>query len=282
MQLQDFGEALSTISIWLLPERIPLGIRLAVLSALLAAGAIVAARALAGTRLSAVVNHLRANDLALCLLGFGLSYLAVLVISRSLAARWLPFDYRLLSPLYVLAVIGVPAMLWRVTRKSQPGSVVRRLSVLACLVFCGLSAVRIALWWDNEERLEYGSRTWATSETLALVRDLPPRVTIYSNVPDAIYFAAGRETNTLPRTTVASTGEPRPASDREREVVRSALEQGALILWFDRPAREHLVGTEADMRSSFDVALLASTQDGRIYGRAGRAPALRSQAALPD
>jgi hypothetical protein len=130
----------------------------------------------------------------------GVLYLAMLATSRVAADPNIPFDDRLLSPLILLAELGlvIGATIWW---RRTPVRLARLAVVVAGVVWATASArvVRERVVDALRDGEDFASADWRFSPTVAWVRDSARAVTLYTNWPAAVYFHAGRASHELPR-----------------------------------------------------------------------------------
>ncbi len=194
-RLSIYGEITSTLregwrttSAWLVPGMSEVwGIFVGVGVAILIAVAIWESRPLRERLAPAMAALL----LAVC-------YLGLVLASRLIADPGIPLDDRLMSPLLVLLEI---AMVLIVAPAWQGWPRVARAMV----------AVLVALWWGAALRVSAGSARyavqtgndfaedcWRDSPLVAWVRANGAGHALYTNVPEALYFHAGRMSHELP------------------------------------------------------------------------------------
>lgn len=121
--------------------------------------------------------------LIVCLVG-------VTVVSRLFADPNIPFDERILAPVFVLAEVAtVIALPWapRITK------VLLGAWLIASAVISA-GDIRAALDDGND----FAGSDWRDSPTVAWVRDSAPGRTLYTNWPVVLYFQAGRSSHGLP------------------------------------------------------------------------------------
>ena len=132
-------------------------------------------------------------------------YAVVVVLSRLGADRWIPFSYRLLAPLFVLAEVVVAVALagWIHERRQSP----RRLVAALAVAWITLSLLVSSLRSFNFMRtgLYFGEARWTESELMRWVRTSGRAYALYSNWPTPIYFHAGRPARELPTAANADT-----------------------------------------------------------------------------
>jgi len=141
-----------------------------------------------------VIDHViaAAATLAAC-------YVVVLLASRLLADPDIPFDNRLLVPLFVLVAIIAGAAIrawWEIARAWT-----RVICAAAVLLWLGASLVVSAdeVSWALENGEDFAQRQWTESPLLEWARANASKRTLYSNWPAAVVFHLHRASHELPR-----------------------------------------------------------------------------------
>jgi len=220
-QISLYGEITSTLregwrttSAWLVPGMGEVwGIFVAAGVAVLIGVAIWEARPLREQQAAAMAAVL----LAAC-------YLALVLASRLIADPGIPLDDRLMAPLLVLvevAMVLIVAPAWR----GWP-------SFAKLLV-----AVLVTLWWGAALRVsvisgryavttgnDFAEDCWRDSPLVAWVRANGGGRALFTNVPEALYFHAGRLSHELPDDADATTG---------AAFVDTLVRRNALVVDFD-------------------------------------------------
>ncbi len=128
-----------------------------------------------------------------------LSYLVVLVISRSFFDERIPMDERLLSPIFAMGLILLLwffSRQWKAQKWYEMGVIV--ILILAVLVTNGTRSIQMVQSYHSQGR-GYASARDHISETYTYLRNRPS-TPIYSNAFAAIYFWTGRVTYSIPPT----------------------------------------------------------------------------------
>jgi hypothetical protein len=142
-----------------------------------------------------------------CLTVVGAAYVPALIVSISTIDPLTPLDFRLLAPLYPIAVVLASAAVviaWRASPTFAPvlGAGVKALCA-ASLLLMGWSYLDRTVAWARVNhadgyRLHYHARPWHESDVTAALRRLPPDALIWTNVNDAVYLHTGRVVYKLP------------------------------------------------------------------------------------
>jgi hypothetical protein len=174
-------------------------------------------------------------------------YVAVLGAATSLLDANVPWDDRILSPLFVATVILGAAAVDRVLTMGFARGAAAPASWLAPIVilFIAVWVVGIAVRSANylaagyDEGLGFRHRVWRQSQTVERLGSLAPETAIYSNSPEAIYLYTGRAARFLPRKEFYMDDRPNPSFDAELADLQQTLHESAgAIVYFDAiPAR---------------------------------------------
>ena len=257
-----FGDTLamgySTVVAWLVPltsdDTLPARslvalLVLAALTLVVARGAIAARRAPAASVLAALAT------LSVC-------YIAVLVASRLLADPGIPFDERILVPLFLFAAIAIAiavAAWWRSAGRIARVAVA---VLLAAWLAASLRASEDDVEWLLENGSDFAQAQWTGSPLLAWARTNASRQPLYSNWPAAIVFHLHRPAHEVP-------------NDSTEALLRAFADtvrvRGGVVLAFDVPSPDQ-IGVAALGRAP-GLHAVARLADGTVF--AAEAPATR-------
>ncbi len=201
----DFGATLlegwHTLQAWLVPGAPPSATRAGLAIALLGALVALVAR---GARMAR-----RASPFALRLLaGTGLvaaSYTALVTFSRLFADAAIPFDDRIVSPLFLLATVAVATAIgvqWGTMRLGL------RTAVVVAAGFWCLASARVTLRELRGLRVDgwgYASAEWIGSDLRKWLLTNGAGYELYSDNPPSLYSLTHRSSRSLPETTDAET-----------------------------------------------------------------------------
>lgn len=193
-------QARDTLAEWLVPllsdSVLQRSIALA-LTVTLAVFVILAASDTSGNRL----KQLRIGGVSALLAASSLlaaCYVVVIVASRAFVGGTIPFDWRILAPLIVLAEIEIVTAVgywWRAYRFP-----VRAMITVVALAWLGAAAtatVNDAVYAATDGS-DFANRSWRDSPLTAWVRANASGHPLYSNWPPALYFYASRIARELP------------------------------------------------------------------------------------
>ena len=253
----DFGETLatgvSTVVAWLVPltsdDTLPGRSWIAL--GLLAALSFAISR---GTR---VVRGTPASDALAAVATLGVCYVVVLVASRLLADPGIPFDDRILAPLFLLVAIGaaiaIPAW-WRVASRFPRGA-----AAVLLLAWLGASfrASEDDVAWVLENGSDFAQAQWTASPLLAWARTHAETRPLYSNWPAAIVFHLHR----------AAHEAPNDSTDAELAAFADTVRvRGGVVLAFDQPSPDQ-IGVTALARAP-GLRAVARLADGTVFAPA--------------
>jgi hypothetical protein len=171
-----------------------------------------------------------------------LAYVAVLAVATSLLDANVPWDDRILAPLFVACVIlgaaAIDRLLTRgLARRDAPRAawVAPMIGLLLTVWVIGI-ATRSANFLATAyyEGLGFRHRVWRQSQTVVRLEALPLDAAIFSNSPEAIYLATGRAARFLPRQSFPTSGRVNPSYAAEIAGLKQTLhEEGGAIVYFD-------------------------------------------------
>lgn len=251
-QLSRYGEITSTLregwgtaSAWLVPGMgESLGIFVAAGVAVLVAAAIWESRRVGAPRRTAYAVALLAG-----------CYLALVLASRIIADPAIPLDDRMMAPLLVLlelAIVLIVAPAWR----SWP-RVGRVALALALVAWCAaatrvsMDSVRYAIGTGND----FAEDCWRDSPVAAWVRAHGGGRALYTNVPEALYFHAGRLSHEPPDEANAAT---------VRAFADTLMRRRALLVVFDATCGE-LARSIDTLLPGLPLREAAALPTGRVY-----------------
>lgn len=185
------------------------------------------------------------------------SYLLVLLISRLLADPAIPFDERILVPLFLLLTIlaTVAAAAWARTSR-WPLRIVGGVLLAAWLV-AAFRATEDDVEWFLENGQDFSQSQWTASPLLAWARTNAPRQPLYSNWAAAIVFHLHRPAHEVPHAANA------PLLRQFADTVR--VRRG-IVLVFDQPSPGQ-IGV-ADLRNVPGLRPVARLADGTVFAPA--------------
>ncbi len=203
--------------------------------------------------------------LALFLLVYG----AFLVVSISFFDANTPLDDRILSPVYIAALILGLYLLDQLLYLS--GSLIAvRAALLGCLVvFSAATLVNslLSIKAGYPQNLGFSSPIWRQSETLALVKHLPAQVVIFSNSPEAIYLHTNRPVYPLPKKFLSANQQLNASYAADLSTMQGQIEnQRGVLVYFNTLPERSTLPTAAELEAQLSLCVVAQAADGVIYG----------------
>jgi hypothetical protein len=253
-------------SLWLLPQQIPIGVRIS-LVALFIIGLIVFSRRYYRNQRKRGVDLHYFSILQIISWLFILNYLAVLIISVSFFEARIPFGYRMFSPVYIACLILILPQISKIL-DSERVSFIKNASILLAVIFC-LSyvtrfsyRVRIA----NTDGIEFASKKWKQSELINIIKHLPEKTQIYTNGDDVLKFLTGRNSLSIPAKIVAHNKLKNENYLNELNTMYENLYgNDGVLIWFDNITWRTYLPTVDELKNSLHLKLLVRAEDGSIY-----------------
>ena len=204
-------------------------------------------------------------------------YLGAVLFSMSFFDASTKFQHRILSPLYVSWMILLVYFLQTLNTKNTKEKpvffrVFREIRVLI-LIFSLLTLAFSTFNFQQSltelreiDGLGYASWRWRQMNVLAIIKDLPPDVAIYSNSPPAVYLVTGRASRVIPTRVNPVSGQARSGYEQSLAEMRAELLAGrAVLALFDVSDIEDAFGEEIALQ--FDgLTLLEKSQGNVLYG----------------
>ncbi|HKW09360.1 MAG TPA: hypothetical protein VJO33_03210 [Gemmatimonadaceae bacterium] len=215
--------------------------------------ALVIALVIAITRGARITRHTAAQRAIAATLMLAGCYVVVLVLSRLLADPAIPFDARILSPLFLLATIAAAIAISAWWRESRLPARLLAGAVLVAWFGASLTVSLDEASWALENGQDFAETQWTESPLLAWARANASHTTLYTNWPPAVFFHLHRTSHELP--SAADVSVLRAFTDTVR--VRRGI-----VLLFDQPNPDHPV-SDTLLRAA-GLAQLARLSDGTV------------------
>lgn len=269
--LTDIRVAAASVSVWLLPTRVPENIRL------IALFPIVALLSTFGIILLMWGGTFQRRRLgrsgSICpirlLLVFAVTYLGFILIARSFFDATIPLNYRLLSPLFPVALVLILSLAHRVVFDFETPSYVRVVFVVLSMVFVGYYAVRGSIWvlgaHETGRGLHYSSNVWRESRIIREIEALPSDMALYSNGREVIYLLTGRPVHRIPVKTKGLTTIDNRDYSTQLDSMEEHLREGAILVYFNAISFADFP-SEEELEATLSLELLERAADGSIYG----------------
>ena len=176
-----------------------------------------------------------------------ISYLVFILFSASFFDSGIPFDGRILSPVFVLLILVIAR------QSAVMCSRVSRSAIAFVLVgYAVFGAGEVLQLWRHGQG--YRSGPWRASATVQRVRTWPPEAAIYSNGNDVVFLVTEREACPLPL-----PGAP----ETDLASLRARLAAGGAVVLFDRIHRDYRM-SENELRLRLDPLSKDQLEDGAI------------------
>lgn len=199
------------------------------------------------------------------------AYLGAVLFSMSFFDASTKFLPRILAPLYVsamLLLVAFAAWAWR--RPAPVGSASRAVVIGLAALTLGLSAYGAsqAVADFKTAGQGYASWKWHDSLVMATLKNLPPRMAIYTNTPPGVYLVTGRASRVLPTPIDPVDGLARKDYEQNLAQMRDDLLAGkAVLALFDTSAQEDSSALQDVMDITAGLAVLQKTQGDTLYGK---------------
>jgi 4-amino-4-deoxy-L-arabinose transferase-like glycosyltransferase len=251
VHLVSFGDALAAmqaVSTWILPGVIPPLVRLPVLAAVLVWFGMVLRRAHCG----------RPCRVFLAFMG---AYTLLIWAAKSFFDSAIPMDDRILSPLYVPALVAGALALDNAASIYGRRLAIAAPAVVLVLAVGGSNLVREGpcLVAMKRKGREYTGAAWHASQLAGWLQSVDPGVPVYSNVDSAIRFLRSGSGGGLPAKADVRSGRPNPAYPRELQRFRERLESArAVVVYFtDSPVRDTYLPSLGELIQQLGLSVVA-------------------------
>ncbi len=260
-----FRQTAFTVSVWLVPESVPVFVRAGILFIFLAG--FFAAGFLASSK-----DKTPFPVLILLFAFFIVCHFAVYAGSITFFANQF-VDNRALSPVFAAGVILVFFVLHRLAQ-SRPFSTALKASLILLGAVLGISYAARAASWVAETASQgqgYASLAWKSSPTMEAVRALPEGIPLYTNAPDAVYLLTGKLSSGLPakyvsrKIHVAGLKENSAYSSEWNKMMREIKDGRGVLAYFDELRARPYYPTKTDLEKDLAPAQGESTRDGILY-----------------
>jgi hypothetical protein len=201
---------------------------------------------------------------------FLLVYPTILVFSLTFIDANTPLDQRILSPIFVLALVLICYALIEVFRRLGKRYIFRWVVVILTCLFCAayLASGARVLAQSYREGKGFNSIAWQRSPTIKNLQQQTHQVYIYSNAPDGIFLQTGRPALGLPKKfdVVKQHQNMDFAGDMDAMLTKIDEDDGVIVYfkgldWPNLPNEQELV-------QELPLRILGEYSDGTIYGAA--------------
>ena len=214
-------------------------------------------------------NSVRIVLPALCL-AFTFAYIAVLMISVSFFDAIIPFDYRVLSPVFLTLTVATISLAWSLSQALDRRFIWYGFVFLVSVSIAinGVHAISVTVDIHNNGR-GYNSRPWQNSEVISYLSEIRDGRKVYSDEAEAVRFLAEKEAVSLPEKTFKFT---RSLNNGYKEQLNRIFGECAagkvLVVYFNpRYLRDGKPGPTDREVIDANLPVLARFKDGIVYGR---------------
>jgi len=269
MASHDFRRGLDTLSNWILPGRITGALRdglaLTILSALLILIIMALFKIFRTTKDKQAWKLEQAVPLVFFI--FFISYLAVLSFTILFVDAQSTFEYRLLSPALIGALIATFTTLpFHLRRVPRPIHVVLMFLFFLMITFNTVHAAKFVSKAHQGSFKMYAGDGWKKAEIIQQIQTLPEGIPIYSNGDEAIYYVTGRPAARLPEKsnpfTLRDNPDYRDEIDQMQEIL---LEKDGMIVYFSGITWRGYLPSREELENLFPLSEIWSGEEGVIY-----------------
>jgi hypothetical protein len=202
---------------------------------------------------------------------FTFSYFLVLGISISFVDAHTPLSIRILSPLYVIGVIGIVCLsynLWVQCEKRQMVAI--SLLVISSLFLLNQSFHAVSLvnsLHHDGSSSSFLNKYWKQSTIIERIKSLPDNITIYTNAPDPIDILAGKSSIMLPAKVDAATRINNEKFPSQFADMAKEIQSGkSILVYFSGITWRWYLPTKNEIAKNTHLRVLYQGWDGMIYG----------------
>ncbi len=259
-------EAVETVSLWLLPSRVPSELRQALaLITLLLLVALAIRILVRGPFHEARPGFAEQIGVLVSLMA---AYPLTLAAAITIAGSSVPLDHRILSPLLVVLLILGVLVVWDLQQRAKSSRVPRIALTLAGVAFLALTLVRGA---GTVRRLQAdgqggAARAWQESALVDWVRGRPAETAIFSNELDILYLYTGRQAYQVPiRWDPVWETEREDYPEQLARMREDILRRGAVLVLFDTiDGQQAFFAPREEL--TWGLTEWLRTDDGGVYG----------------
>lgn len=209
----------------------------------------------------------------LVLLGsFILSYAVLLWIARSFLDAHIPFDNRILAPLYATGLVFVLLLMGRLGEGAPQAASVHVAWVVVFFVLLAGNLLQSVPWLmqSYNDGLGYSGRNWKHSALVKQASTLDSRTPVFTNAPDAYYLLTGRAASMIPSKVNPTSRSANLTYPSELAAMRKVLEErdGVLLYFRTVPWRWYLP-LETELQENLPLRLVRREPEGSMYQARG-------------
>lgn len=194
-----------------------------------------------------------------------IGYVSFLLFSVTFFDASTRLTARILSPLYVLLVLGLWIIVWQILHiSSNPKIHLLFAVVIIALVFIYLPDYREQTSVFRQKGDKFTGKAWSNSATISWLKKIPDSIIVYSNEAVPIGFLTDHPTSTIPEMTNSLTGLPSDTFKDRTATMESDLHQGkAVLLIMSTKAYSDIFQPKAILIK--DLRICKKIDDGIVY-----------------
>ncbi len=268
--LRHVGYALETLAGWISPEGIPVISRVILLIVEMVIMVILTVLFRLLKRNRDENRSIKQNNVKIfkILVTFIIIYLVFLIVTILFFDVYLKLDYRILSPVYVSALILIFFLAQR-SQNIKNKTLSLRLVFLTLVIIMILTYTLNGIIWimsNHSDGQGYASKAWHHSEIIREVRELPSGIPIYSNGHDAIYILTGKPADMIPEKVNASSRLTNENYSSQLILMGEQLEnQGGFLVYLNALRWRWYLPSDEELKEQLPLQLLTKGADGSIY-----------------
>ena len=195
------------------------------------------------------------------------SYIIFIAISKIIFDAAMPFDRRILAPLYVLLFLAIITTSYRyVSRKNR----YMNIGVLLLLTLCIISFFQIKVYQKYvhfaSNGLDFAHKTWVESDIIRWVKSEKNKSIIYTNGPEPLQIYTSVESKMIPRHTDTGTRKRNEKIVQEiNQMVSELIENNGYIIYFSTINWRWYLPTEKMLSDVLPLELVYKGNDGNVY-----------------
>jgi hypothetical protein len=246
--VRDVEAALKTLSTWIVPGMIPAPVRIAVLGVLLLWWA-------------NLLRSFRIPETCRIVLWFSGLYVLAIGVAKSFFDRAIPMDDRILSPLYIPALLaGMLAVENALSGAARRSSLI----VAAAAVAISIAVVNVSREAPSLARVhrsgrDYTALAWRQSSVADWLRSVNPDTPLYSNIESAVRFLHHGVIQGLPPKADPRSGLPNPTYSRDLHRLGATLQNahGVVVYFTNAHEMDEFLPTVAELTEQLHLTVVA-------------------------
>ena len=197
-----------------------------------------------------------------------MTYLLFILFSKSFYDAYIPFNNRIMAPLFMPFIIILFYTIYRIMSYYNYMVFLRFILYAFCILLGALYLVEGTKWAINAQKdgMGYSSNLWKNSEILNYIKMMPSK-RIYSNACDAIYIITGKKCYRLPPKYNRTSLELNERYLGEIADIKAQLQNDSAVLcWLDNLSWRKYLPSEEELTRELHLKVIQKFNDGKIYG----------------